>query len=491
MGNSSLPQFSHNHKSVDSLRIYNTLTRKKEPFVPRVEGKVGMYVCGPTVYDYFHVGNARTFTVFDMVARWLRASGYDVTYVRNITDVDDKIIERARANGEPIDALTERMVAAFAQDCARLKLEPPDREPRATRYIEAMLEMIATLEKKGLAYRASNADVYYSVRGFPDYGKLSRRNLDDLRAGERVAVGLAKRDPLDFALWKSAKPDEPSWPSVFGAGRPGWHIECSAMSCRELGAPFDIHGGGWDLQFPHHENEIAQSEGALGRPFVNFWMHAAFLNIDHEKMSKSLGNFFTTREILNQLDAVQGGEQLRFFLLRGHYRNEVNFTRESLEDAAHTLRGFYTTLREVPADVAKAIDWDEPHAARFRAAMHDDFDTPIAFAALHELRGEVNRTRSAKLAGLLRALGGTIGLLQDDPVAFMKGGGVAEVGEDAQGHVRSPSGELLDIESLIAERNAARKRKDFATSDQIRRKLDEAGIILEDKPGGGSEWRRK
>ncbi len=473
------------------LTIYNTLTRKKESFAPRVAGKVGMYVCGPTVYDYFHVGNARTFTVFDMVSRWLRASGYDVTYVRNITDVDDKIITRANANHESIEVLTERMVAAFAEDCARLKLLPPEREPRATRYIEAMLDMIAALEKKGLAYRAANGDVYYSVRGFPDYGKLSRRNLDELRAGERVAVGEAKRDPLDFALWKSAKPGEPSWPAVFGAGRPGWHIECSAMSCRELGAPFDIHGGGWDLQFPHHENEIAQSEGALGGAFVNLWMHSAFLNIDREKMSKSLGNFHTTRAVLDKLDAVQGGEQLRFFLLRTHYRNEAGFTFESLEDAVHTLRGFYTTLREVPADEAGAIDWDEPHAQRFRAAMDDDFDTPIAFAALHELRGEVNRTRSGKLAGLLRALGATLGLLQEDPATFMKGGGIAEVGEDAQAHVRHPNGELLDIEALRLERDAARKSRDFAASDRIRRKLDEAGIILEDKPGGGSEWRRK
>jgi cysteinyl-tRNA synthetase len=474
-----------------SLSIYNTLTRKKETFAPRVAGKVGMYVCGPTVYDYFHVGNARTFTVFDMVARWLRASGYDVTYVRNVTDIDDKIIKRAHDANEPIEALTERMVKAFTDDCARLGLAAPDSAPRATRYVERMLEMIAALEKKGLAYRGANGDVFFAVREFPGYGKLSRRNLDELRAGERVAVEEAKRDPLDFALWKAAKPDEPHWPSHFGPGRPGWHIECSAMSYHELGCPFDIHGGGYDLQFPHHENEIAQSEGALERPFVNYWMHAAFLNIDREKMSKSLGNFFTTREVLDKLDAVQGGEQLRFFLLRGHYRNELTFTWESLEDAGHTLRGFYATLREVPADAPKSIDWDEPHAKRFRAAMDDDFDAPIAFAALHELRGEVNRTRSGKLAGLLRALGGTIGLLQGDPEAFMKGGGVAEVGEDAQGHVRHPNGELLDIEALLAERNAARKRRDFATSDQIRRKLDDAGIVIEDKPGGGSEWRRK
>ena len=282
-----------------------------------------MYVCGPTAYDYFHVGNARTFTTFDLVARWLRATGYDVTYVRNITDIDDKIIDRARANGEPIEALTERMVQAFTEDSARLSLVKPDLEPRATRYIAPMLEMIETLEKKGLAYRGASGDVYYPVRKFPEYGKLSRRNLDEMRSGERVAVAEAKRDPLDFVLWKAAKPGEPQWPSAFGAGRPGWHIECSAMACRELGAPFDIHGGGWDLQFPHHENEIAQSEGALGRRFVNYWMHCAFLNMAHEKMSKSLGNFFTTRDVLDQLDPVQGGEQLRFFFLRDGLSNVV------------------------------------------------------------------------------------------------------------------------------------------------------------------------
>jgi cysteinyl-tRNA synthetase len=455
------------------LRIYNTLTRKKETFAPRVPGKVGMYVCGPTVYDYFHVGNARTFTVFDMVVRWLRASGYAVTYVRNITDIDDKIIDRARKNGEPIEELTARMVAAFEEDSARLKLLRPDVEPRATRYIEPMVEMIAALEKKGLAYRAANGDVYYSVRGFPSYGKLSRRNLDELRAGERVAVDAAKRDPLDFVLWKAAKPDEPRWPSIFGAGRPGWHIECSAMSCRELGAPFDIHGGGWDLQFPHHENEIAQSEGALGRAFVDYWMHSAFLNIDQEKMSKSLGNFFTTRDVLDKLDAVQGGEQLRFFLLRSHYRSEANFTWEALEDAGNALRGFYATLREVPPGPAAQLDWNEPHAARFRAAMDDDFDTPIAFFVLHELRGEVNRTRSPQLSALLRALGGTIGLLQRDPAAFL------------QGAIR------LDVQALIDERAQARKERNFPRADEIRRQLEAQGITLEDKPGGVTEWRKE
>jgi cysteinyl-tRNA synthetase len=336
-----------------------------------------------------------------------------------------------------------------------------------------MLEMIATLEAKGLAYRGSNGDVYYAVRSFPEYGRLSRRNLDDLRAGERVAVDAAKRDPLDFVLWKAAKPGEPRWSSMFGDGRPGWHIECSAMSCGELGAPFDIHGGGWDLQFPHHENEIAQSEGALGTRFVNLWMHSAFLNMDHEKMSKSLGNFFTTRDVLDRLDPVQGGEQLRFFLVRGHYRNEVNYTQESLDDAGNTLGSFYTTLREIaPGDVAP-IDWSNSYAARFSDAMNDDFDTPIAFSVLHELRGEVNRTRSTALAGLLKALGGTIGLLQQDPEGFLQGG------------------IDLDVQALIDERNAAKKAKNFARADEIRKHLESKGIVLEDKPSGVTEWRKK
>jgi cysteinyl-tRNA synthetase len=458
-----------------SLTLYNTLTRKKEPFAPRVPGEAGLYVCGPTVYDYFHVGNARTFTVFDMVVRWMRATGYRVTYVRNVTDIDDKIIKRSNENGEPMEALTERMVAAFRADYTRLGLLAPDREPRATRHVGAMLEMIEALEKKGLAYRGENGDVYFAVRGFPEYGKLSHRNVDELRAGERVAVGEAKRDPLDFALWKAAKPQEPHWPSPFGPGRPGWHIECSAMSCLELGCPFDIHGGGWDLQFPHHENEIAQSEGALGRPFVNYWMHSAFLNIEHEKMSKSLGNFFTTREVLEKLDRVQGPEQLRFFLMRAHYRSGLNFSWETLEDAGNALRGFYATLREVEAAPVEAIDWSEAYAARFRAAMDDDFDTPIAFSVLHELRGEVNRTKSRALAGLLRALGGTLGLLQQDAAAFLQGAHGAEI----------------DVQALIDERNAAKKAKNYPRADEIRRELEQAGIALEDKPGGVTEWRKK
>ena len=459
---------------MSALQIHNTLSRSKETFEPRVPGKVGIYVCGPTVYDYFHLGNARTFTTFDMVVRWMRATGFEVKYVRNITDIDDKIMERARERGEPIEALTERMVEAFVEDSARLNLLRPDAEPRATRYVPPMLEMIAALEKKGLAYRGSNGDVFYSVRSFPEYGKLSRRNLDDLRSGERVAVEVAKKDPLDFVLWKAAKPGEPKWPSMFGDGRPGWHIECSAMSCNELGFPFDIHGGGWDLQFPHHENEIAQSEGATGTKFVNYWMHGAFLNIDHEKMSKSMGNFFTTRDVLNKLDAVQGGEQLRFFLMRGHYRSEVNYSWDTLEDAGNTLRGFYTALREVPPAQVD-VDWSNSYAARFRDAMNDDFDTPIAFAVLHDLRGEVNRTKSRELAGLLRALGGTIGLLQTDPATFLQGGAGGE----------------LDVQALVDERAEAKRNKNYARSDEIRKQLEAAGIVLEDKAGGKTEWRRK
>ena len=469
---------------MSSLHIHNTLSRAKEAFQPRTPGHAGIYVCGPTVYDFIHIGNARTFTTFDMVVRWLRATGFDVKYVRNITDIDDKIMDRARERNEPMEAMTERLVEAFHADTGRLKLLRPDIEPRATKYVQPMLDMIATLEKKGIAYRGSNGDVFYSVRSFPEYGKLSRRNLDDLRAGERVAVAEAKKDPLDFVLWKAAKPGEPKWPSIFGDGRPGWHIECSAMSCQELGFPFDIHGGGWDLQFPHHENEIAQSEGATGTKFVNLWMHGAFLNIDSAKMSKSLGNFFTLREILDKLDAVQGGEQVRFFLLRAHYRSELNYNWETLEDAGNTLRGFYTALREVPPPVtpaqAGAIDWNDPYAKRFRDAMNDDFDTPIAFAVLHELRGEVNRSHSPQLAGLLKALGGTLGLLQDDPATFLQGAGAT-----------GDAGEGMDVQKLIDERVQAKLAKNYKRADEIRKELEAAGIVLEDKPGGKTEWRRK
>jgi cysteinyl-tRNA synthetase len=452
--------------------IYNTLSRKKEIFTPIEPGKVSLYFCGPTVYDFFHIGNARTFTTFDMVGRWLTAMGYAVNSVRNITDIDDKIIERAAQNSEPISALTERMTDAMFEDADRLNLLRPNASPRATAHIDHMLAMIEILVEKGAAYHAPNGDVYYAVRSFPNYGKLSKKNLDDLQAGERVAVDTNKRDPLDFVLWKAAKPNEPQWPSIFGGGRPGWHIECSAMCKAVLGDTIDIHGGGWDLQFPHHENEIAQSEAANGKPFANIWMHAAFLNFDQEKMSKSLGNFFTLREVLNKLDPVQGGETVRFFLLRGHYRSEVNYTWETLEDARQSLLGFYVALKDVKADNTD-IDWTNQYAKRFRDAMEDDFNTPMAFAVLHDLRGEVNRSQSMASAGLLKALGATIGLLQHDAASFVQGA------------------QSLNVDALITERNTAKKEKNFARADEIRKQLDAAGIVLEDKPGGMTEWRRK
>jgi len=367
------------------------------------------------------------------------------------------------------------MIDAMHEDFDRLKLLRPDIEPRATRHVQGMLDLIAHLEKKGLAYRGGNGDVYYAVRQFEGYGKLSGKSLDDLRAGERVAVEQAKRDPLDFVLWKAAKPNEPKWPSIFGDGRPGWHIECSAMCAAELGETLDIHGGGWDLQFPHHENEIAQSEGATGKPLARFWMHAAFLNFDSEKMSKSLGNFFTAREVLNKLDPIQGGEVVRFFLLRGHYRSEISYNWDTLMDARTTLLGFYTALKDT-APAAVDIDWTRGHAADFKAAMDDDFNTPIAFAVLHELKNEANRTKSPVLGGLLKALGGTIGLFQDDPARFVQG--AASTGE-------------LDVDALVQERIQAKKDRNFARADEIRKQLDAAGIVLEDKPGGLTEWRRK
>ena len=432
-----------------------------------------MYVCGPTVYDFYHIGNARAFTVFDMVFRWLSASGYAVSYARNITDIDDKIITRARENGEAMASLTERMTAAMFEDSDRLKLLRPTHSPRATAHIPHMLAIIKRLEDKGIAYRATNGDVYYAVRKFADYGKLSRRNLDELVAGERVAIETAKHDPLDFVLWKAAKPDEPQWPSIFGQGRPGWHIECSAMCEAVFGETLDIHGGGWDLQFPHHENEIAQTEAVTGKPFANVWMHAAFLNVDEEKMSKSLNNFFTLRDVLNQLDAVQGGEAVRFFLMRGHYRSEINYSWDTLEDARQTLLGFYIALKEVPPEDV-LIDWADPYAKRFRDAMEDDLNTPAAFAVLHELRSEINRHKSPQLAGVLKSLGGTIGLLQDNPIAFVQGSTTS----------------ALDVDALIADRAAAKKNKDFARADAVRKTLEAAGIVLEDKPGGITQWRR-
>jgi cysteinyl-tRNA synthetase len=450
-----------------SLRIYNTLSRELEDFSPLQPGRVRMYVCGMTVYDYCHLGHARSMIAFDVVQRWLKVSGFAVDYVRNITDIDDKIIRRAVENGESIHALTGRMIDALHQDADALGVERPTHEPRATAFIPQMLSMIATLERKGLAYRSPNGDVNYAVRKFPGYGKLSGKTLDELHAGERVAVLDGKDDPLDPVLWKSAKPAEPEevkWASDFGPGRPGWHIECSAMACDLLGETFDIHGGGADLQFPHHENEIAQSEGATGKPLARIWMHNGFINIDDEKMSKSLGNFFLIRDVLKQFDA----ETIRFFVVRAHYRSPLNYSDVHLNDARASLRRIYTALQLVaPAQVA--IDWHEPHAARFKAAMDEDFGTPEAVAVLFELAGEVNRSRSPQLAGLLKALGGCLGLLQDDPQRFLQAGSTLD---DAS------------IQALIAQRAEAKAAKNFAEADRIRNELLAQGIELKDSPTG-------
>ncbi len=453
------------------LHIFNTLTRSKEAFVPLVPGRVRMYVCGMTVYDLCHLGHARVFVVFDMVVRWLRASGYDVEYVRNITDIDDKIIKRAAENGETPTALTGRFIAEMHADERALGVLPPDHEPRATQYVAQMLAMIGQLEKGGLAYPAPNGDVYYGVRGFPGYGRLSGKSLDELRAGERVEVDPNKRDPMDFVLWKAAKPGEPAWDSPWGPGRPGWHIECSAMSGELLGPHFDIHGGGQDLQFPHHENEIAQSEGAHGCTFVNVWMHNGFVRVDNEKMSKSLGNFFTIREVLGQYDA----EVVRFFILRAHYRSPLNYSDAHLDDARGALSRLYTALKSAPAETP-AVDWTAPAAARFKAAMDDDFNTPEALAVLFELAGEANRGDAAA-AAQLRALGGLLGLLQRPAADFLQGGAAAGGLDEAA------------IESLIAARLAARQARNFAESDRIRDALKAAGVVLEDGPGG-TTWRR-
>ncbi len=455
------------------LKIYNSLTRAKENFVPILPGKIGMYVCGMTVYDYCHLGHARVMVVFDLAKRWLCASGFDVTYVRNITDIDDKIIRRAAENREPIDALTGRFIRAMDEDAAALGVLKPDLEPRATENVPQMLDLIGQLVKKGVAYQAGNGDVYYAVREFQGYGKLSGKSLDELQAGERVEVDANKRDPLDFVLWKSAKPGEPSWDSPWGKGRPGWHIECSAMSERFLGEHFDIHGGGQDLQFPHHENEIAQSEGAHGHVFVNYWMHNGFVRVDNEKMSKSLGNFFTVREVLARYDA----EVVRFFIARAHYRSPLNYSDQHLDDAKGALTRLYTALKAVPAN-AGDIDWTQPHAARFREAMNDDFNTPEAVAVLFDLANEVNRSKSKPAASKLKSLAAVLGLLQQEPDEFLQGG---------------PGATLTDeqVSEQIAARLFARKQKNYAESDRIRAELDKAGVILEDTPGGGTTWRRR
>jgi cysteinyl-tRNA synthetase len=462
------------------LTIYNTLTRRKETFIPIEPGKVRMYVCGMTVYDYCHLGHARVMVVFDMVARWLRRSGYAVAYVRNVTDIDDKIIKRAAENGELIVTLTERFIDAMHEDERALGVLPPDIEPRATLSIDDMLDMIRTLEEKQLAYVGGNGDVFYAVSKFPGYGRLSGKNLEDLRAGERVDVDEAKRDPLDFVLWKSAKPGEPAWESPWGPGRPGWHIECSAMSTRCLGHHFDIHGGGMDLQFPHHENEIAQSEGATGETFVNVWMHNGFVRVNEEKMSKSLGNFFTVREIL----ARYRPEVVRFFILNSHYRSPLNYCDENLDEANAALTRLYTALRGTASAVAN--DGADAYRERFDAAMNDDFNTPEAIAVLFELAREANRARggeageAAALAAAMKDLGGVLGLLQADPEDFLQAAGAASgEGPDA-----------AEIENLIQQRLAARKAKNWAEADRIRDALKDQGVVLEDG-AGGTTWRRE
>jgi cysteinyl-tRNA synthetase len=462
-----------------TLSIYNSLSKTLEPFRSIEPGHVRMYVCGMTVYDYCHLGHARSMIAFDVVQRWLKAIGYRVTYVRNITDIDDKIIKRALENGETIRHLTDRMIDALHQDADALGIERPQHEPRATDYVPEMLSMIQTLEKNGLAYQVASGDVNYAVRKFEGYGKLSGKSLDELNAGERVAVEQGKQDPLDFVLWKSAKPSEPDdakWSGPYGMGRPGWHIECSAMSCALLGETFDIHGGGADLQFPHHENEIAQSQGALGKDtFARTWMHNGFINVDNEKMSKSLGNFFTIRDVLQAFDA----ETIRFFVARSHYRSPLNYSDVHLNDAKGALRRLYTALAAVPlpALISQPINFEaNAYAKAFAAAMNDDFGTPAAVAVLFDLASEINRTHSVEWAGWLKALGGVLGLLQQDPQLFLQGGAAA-------------SDESARIEALIAERAQAKASKNYARADEIRQQLLAEGVVLKDS-AQGTTWER-
>ncbi|MBK1694785.1 cysteine--tRNA ligase [Chromatium weissei] len=458
------------------LQIYNTLTRQKELFQPIESNKVRMYVCGMTVYDYCHLGHARVLVVFDVVYRYLRALGYDVTYLRNITDIDDKIIRRAAENGESFTALTERFIQAMHADSMALGVLPPTAEPRATAHITEIIAMVKTLIDKGFAYAANNGDVYYSVNQFTDYGKLSGKNPQDLRAGARVDIDEAKRDPLDFVLWKAAKPDEPFWESPWGLGRPGWHIECSAMSTCALGNHFDIHGGGADLQFPHHENEIAQSEAATGEQYVNVWMHNGFVRINEEKMSKSLGNFFTVREILQRYRA----EEIRYFILTSQYRSPLNYDDDNLQNARNALTRCYTALRGLPI-VASADD--AAFNTRFYAAMNDDFNTPEALAVLFDVVREMNRIRAvdvngaAALGAQLRVFGAVLGILQANADEYLRGDATHDGLTDAA------------IDDFIAQRIQARAAKQWAEADRIRAVLTEAGIVLEDGVQG-TIWRR-
>lgn len=462
------------------LSIYNTLTRSKAPFQPIEANKVRMYVCGMTVYDYCHVGHARVMVVFDSVVRYLREKGYDVTYVRNITDIDDKIIKRAQENGEEFQALTERFIKAMHEDSDALGVLPPTHEPRATDSIADIITMVERLIERGYAYAADNGDVYYQVSRFEGYGKLSGKNPEELRAGSRVEIGEAKRDPLDFVLWKAAKPGEPSWSSPWGEGRPGWHIECSAMSSCCLGNHFDIHGGGADLQFPHHENEIAQSEGANQEPFVNVWMHNGFVRINEEKMSKSLNNFFTVREVLNRYD----GEVIRYFILNSHYRSPLNYSDQNLDNAQQALTRLYTALRGLELDGVELPIAANPYRSQFTASMDDDFNSPEALATLFELAREINRLRSEDLATAqslgaeLKSLGAILGMLQTDPDRFLQG----ETGSDDAAFA-------AEIDALIAARKAAREARDWAEADRIRDELTAKGVVLEDGAQGTS-WRR-
>jgi cysteinyl-tRNA synthetase len=451
------------------LKIYNTLAREKQTFVPIVAGKVSMYVCGMTVYDFCHLGHARVMVVFDMVSRWLRASGLDVTYVRNITDIDDKIIKRANENGEDISVLTQRFIDAMDEDSALLGVLRPDIEPRATTHVDGMILMISSLIAKGHAYHADNGDVFYSVNSFPTYGKLSGKSVEDLRAGERVEVDTFKRDPMDFVLWKSVKPNEPSWDSPWGKGRPGWHIECSVMGACHLGKHFDIHGGGQDLQFPHHENEIAQSEAANDCTFVNYWMHNGFVRVDDEKMSKSLGNFFAIRDVLEKYDA----EVVRFFILRAHYRSPLNYSDKHLDDAKQALMRLYNALRVI--EVVARVDESAASYQVFKAAMDDDFNTPEAVAVLFDLANTFNKSGDPADAAQLKGLANLLGLLERTPAEFMQGG--LENGLDATA-----------IEAKIIARTEAKKAKNFAEADLIRQELLVQGIVLEDSPQG-TTWR--
>ncbi len=455
-----------------TLQIFNTLTRQKEEFKPLQPGKVGMYVCGMTVYDFCHLGHARVMVAFDVIARYLRHRGYEVNYIRNITDIDDKIIKRANENGEAFDALTERFIAEMHKDADLLEIERPNAEPKATAHIDDIIRLVETLIAKGYAYAPGNGDVYYSVRKFEGYGKLSGKILDDLEAGARVDVDEHKQDPLDFVLWKAAKADEPHWHSPWGIGRPGWHIECSAMSSCCLGETFDIHGGGPDLKFPHHENEIAQSEAATGKKYVNTWMHAGAVRVDGEKMSKSLGNFFTIREILEKYPA----EVVRFLLLSSQYRSAINYSEDSLKEAHTKLERFYNALRGVV--VGEVADIDNEYSQRFHAAMDDDFNTPEAIAALFDLVRAVNKAEGAEqaaLAGQLRYLAGVLGCLQSEPEAFLQSG--ADVDE-------------AWIQEMISKRAEAKKAKDFAAADQVRDELLAQGIVLRDGPEGTS-WSKQ